>query len=254
MLGVPVEDRHKFHKWSARMLALGGLKFRMLRALPTVWQFAGYLRRLIRNKRTTLQDDLLSALILAEQDGQKLNEDELVAMIFLLLIAGHETTVNLIGNGTLALLDHPDQMRLLRSDPDLLKSAVEEMLRFTSPVETGTERYAKEDVTISGVTIPRGAFVLAAIASANRDESYFDNPDVFDIRREPNKHLAFGLGPHYCLGAPLARLEAQIAFASLLERTKEIRLGIDRDKLRWNRGLILRGLRSLPLRVTWRKA
>ena len=254
MLGVPVQDRHKFHKWSRRMLALGGLKFRMLRVLPTVWQFAGYLRRLIRSKRAALQDDLLSALIMAEQDGQKLTEDELVAMIFLLLIAGHETTVNLIGNGTLALLDHPDQMQQLRSDPQLMKSAVEEMLRFTSPVETGTERYTKQDVTISGVTIPRGSFVLASIASANRDEAHFDNPDAFDICREPNKHLAFGLGPHYCLGAPLARLEAQIAFESLLERTTELRLGIDREKLHWNRGLILRGLRSLPLRVTWQKS
>jgi cytochrome P450 len=252
MLGVPVEDRHKFHNWSRRMLALGGLKFRLLRALPTAWQFTRYLRRLIKSKRAAPQDDLLTALVLAEQDGQKLNEDELVAMIFLLLIAGHETTVNLIGNGMLALLDHSNQMQRLRREPELMKSAVEEMLRFTSPVETGTERYAKEDVTISGVTIPRGSLVLAAIASANRDGQHFNNPDEFDIGREPNKHLAFGLGPHYCLGAPLARLEAQIAFTALLERTSEIRLAVARDKLRWNRGLILRGLQSLPLHVTWR--
>jgi cytochrome P450 PksS len=235
------------------MLALGGLKFRMLRALPTAWQFARYLRRLIQFKRAAPQDDLLSALVSAEENGQKLNEDELVAMVFLLLIAGHETTVNLIGNGMLALLDHPDQLQRLREAPALMKSAVEEMLRFTSPVETGTERYSKEDIMISGVTIPRGSLVLAAIASANRDEQYFNNPDEFDIGREPNKHLAFGLGSHYCLGAPLARLEAQIAIAALLERISTIRLGVSRDQLRWNRGLILRGLHSLPLDVTWKK-
>jgi cytochrome P450 PksS len=252
MLGVPVEDRHKFHRWSASMLALGGRRFRMLRALPTAWQFARYLRRLTATKRAAPQDDLLSALIAAQENGQKLNEDELVAMVFMLLIAGHETTVNLIGNGTLALLEHPEQLQQLRQEPDLMKTAVEELLRFTSPVETGTERYTKEDVTIAGVAIPRGNLVLAAIASANRDEQHFINPDELDLAREPNKHLAFGLGPHYCLGAPLARLEAQIAFAMLLGRTSEIRLGVSREKLRWNRGLILRGLQSLPLKVKWR--
>jgi cytochrome P450 len=252
MLGVPVRDRHKFHKWSAKMLALGGRKYRMLRALTTAWKFSRYLRCLIRSKRGAPQDDLLTALVLAEENGQKLSENELVAMIFLLLIAGHETTVNLIGNGMLALIEHPDQMQHLRNDPALMKSAVEEMLRFTSPVETGTERYTKEHVTISGTTIPKGCMVLAAIASANRDDRQFSDPDKFDIAREPNKHLAFGLGPHYCLGAPLARLEAQIAIAALLEATSEMSLRIDRSKLQWNRGLILRGLHSLPLTVAWK--
>ena len=252
MLGVPVKDRHKFHRWSAKMLLLGGLPFRLIRALPVAWRFANYLRRLIKAKQNNPQDDLLSALITAEEHGQKLTDDELLSMVFLLLIAGHETTVNLIGNGLLALIEHPDQMQRLRDDPSLMKSAVEELLRFTSPVETGTERYAKEDVTISGVTIPRGSLVLAAIASANRDERYFPNPDQLDLAREPNKHLAFGLGPHYCLGAPLARLEAQIAFAALLRDTSYIQLRGTREQLQWNRGLILRGLKSLPLTVTWR--
>jgi cytochrome P450 len=252
MLGVPVKDRHKFHRWSAKMLLLGGLPFRLIRALPVAWRFANYLRRLIKAKQAHPQDDLLSALITAEEHGEKLTDDELLAMVFLLLIAGHETTVNLIGNGLLALIEHPDQMQRLRGDPSLMRSAVEELLRFTSPVETGTERYAKEDVTIGGVTIPRGSLVLAAIASANRDERYFPNPDQLDLAREPNKHLAFGLGPHYCLGAPLARLEAQIAFAALLRDTSNIQLRGTREQLQWNRGLILRGLRSLPLNVTWR--
>ena len=131
---------------------------------------------MIRIKRATPQDDLLSGLVLAEENGQSLSDDELLAMVFLLLIAGHETTVNLIGNGMLALVEHPDQMQRLRCEPGLMKSAVEELLRFTSPVETGTERYCREDVTIAGVTIPRGSLVLAAIASANRDEKHFANP------------------------------------------------------------------------------
>ncbi len=251
MLGVPVKDRHKFHHWSRRMLNTSAMRFRMLRILPTAWQFAGYIRRLIRIKRVAPQDDLLSGLVLAEENGQSLSDDELLAMVFLLLIAGHETTVNLIGNGMLTLLEHPDQLSRLRREPGLMKSAVEELLRFTSPVETGTERYSREDVTIAGVTIPRGSLVLAAIASANRDESHFTNPDELDLAREPNKHLAFGLGAHYCLGAPLARLEGQIAFSALLRRTLEIRLAIPREKLRWQRGLILRGLEALPLEAKW---
>ena len=234
------------------MLANSGQRFRLLRSLPVIWRFSNYLRRLISAKRADPQDDLLGALIAVEADGQKLSEDELVAMVFLLLVAGHETTVNLIASGAFALIEHPDQLQRLRAEPGLMKSAVEELLRFTSPVETGTERYAREDVTIAGVTIPRGGFVLAAIASANRDEEHFTNPDALDIAREPNKHLSFGLGAHYCLGAPLARLEAQIAFTTLLDRTSEMRLAVNREKLCWRRGLVLRGFESLPLKVAWR--
>ena len=181
MLGVPVADRHRFHRWSKAMLANSGQRFRLLRSLPVIWRFSNYLRRLISSKRADPQDDLLGALIAVEADGQRLSEDELVAMVFLLLVAGHETTVNLIASGAFALIEHPDQLQRLRAEPGLMKSAVEELLRFTSPVETGTERYAREDVTIAGVTIPRGGFVLAAIASANRDEEHFTNPDALDI-------------------------------------------------------------------------
>ena len=147
-------------------------------------------------------------------------------MVFLLLAAGHETTVNLIGNGTLALLEHPDQMEKLRSNPALIKSAVEELFAYTSPVEIATERYAREDVSLAGSTIPRGEMVYAVIASANRDERQFAEPDALEIAREPNKHLAFGLGPHFCLGAPLARLEGQIAIATLLRRIPDLRLAV----------------------------
>ncbi len=165
----------------------------------------------------------------------------------LLLFAGHETTVHLIGNGTLALLEHPDQMAKLRNDPALVQPALEELLRYASPVEMATLRYAREDVTIAGVTIPRGEAVLAVIASANRDERQFADPDTLDLTREPNKHLTFGLGNHFCLGAALARLEGQIALATLLRRAPELRLAVARETLRWQPGLVLRGLDALPV-------
>jgi cytochrome P450 PksS len=169
-------------------------------------------------------------------------------MIFLLLIAGHETTVNLIANSALALLRHPDQMEKLRCDPSLIEPAVEELLRFEGPVETATERYALEDVLISGSTIPRGALVYVVLASANRDERQFENPDRLDITRQNNRHLAFGQGIHYCLGAPLARLETQIAINALLRRSPHLQLEVPVTEVRWKKGLVLRGLESLPVR------
>src|SRR5262249_41945993 len=177
-------------------------------------------------RRARPRDDLVSALAQAEEEGQQLSEDELVAMVVLLLVAGHETTVNLIGSGTLALLQHPKQLRKLRADPGLMPSAVEELLRFAGPVETATERYARQEVAVAGVTIPRGGLVLAAIASANRDERQFADPDRLDVTRTPNRHLSFGLGAHSCLGAALARMEGQIAMATLLRRAPELRLAV----------------------------
>jgi len=162
-------------------------------------------------------------------------------------VAGHETTVNLIGNGALALLEHPDQMEKLRNEPTLIKSAVEELLRYTSPVETATERFAREDVTIAGVTIRRGEMVAPVLASANRDERQFPNADVLNLSREPNKHLSFGLGTHFCLGAALARLEGHIAFSALLRRAPDLRLAVTTRALRWRPGFITRGLESLPV-------
>jgi cytochrome P450 len=173
-----------------------------------------------------------------------------LSMVFLLLIAGHETTVNLIGNGTLALLEHPEQMAKLRNDPALIKSAVEELLRHSGPLETATERFTREAVTVANLTIPRGALVYAVLASANRDERQFPNPDALDIAREPNRHLAFGLGIHYCLGAPLARLEARIAFDTLLRRAPALRLAVSAGALRWRRGLVLRGLEAMPVELS----
>jgi cytochrome P450 len=169
-------------------------------------------------------------------------------MGFLLLVAGHETTVNLIASGTLALLEHPDQMEKLKGDPSLIKSGVEELLRYTSPVELATERYAREDVEIAGKTIPRGELVLEVLGSANRDERHFEAPDALKITRDPNRHLAFGRGGvHHCLGAPLARMEGQIAISALLRRFPNARAAAASEALRWRRGLFLRGLRRLPL-------
>ena len=249
MLGVPPNERHAFHRWSSAIVSLNFSKWSMLRAIPNVWSFLAYIRRLVRLRRADPRNDLLSALIGAEEAGQQLNEDELLAMVFLLLIAGHETTVNLIGNGALALLRHPEQMKMLRNNPALIKSAVEELLRYDSPLETATERYAREDMVIAGQTIPRGALVFAVLASANRDDRQFDRPDVLDIARQDNRHLSFGQGVHYCLGAPLARLEGQIAISALFERLPGLKLGVAPEKLRWRRGMILRGLEALP--VTW---
>ena len=247
MLGVPAEDRHRFQRWSNAMVSASPSGWGMLRAIPGALGFMRYIRRLIHSRRKLAGDDLVSALVRAEEAGQTLDEDELLAMIFLLLVAGFETTVNLIGNGTLALLEHPAEMRRLREDPSLLPRAVEELLRYDGPLETATERYAIEDVTIGGATVPRGALVYAVLASANRDERQFPDPDALDLTREPNRHLAFGLGVHYCLGAPLARLEGQIAFGALLRRIPDLRLAVPRAELRWRPGLVLRGLASLPV-------
>jgi cytochrome P450 len=245
ILGVPTSDRNKFHKWSQVLVSLSSPNV-TLRVIPSVWMFIRYLRRFIRSRRRDLRDDLTSALIQAEEAGDKLSEDELLAMVFLLLIAGHETTVNLIGTGMLALLEHPDQMDKLRQNPSMIKTAVEELLRYASPVFMSTERHAREDLNIQGVTIPRGGMTLGVIGSANRDETVFENADVLDIARDPNKHLSFGQGIHFCVGAPLARLEAQIAINTLLRRMPDLHLSVTPDALRWRPSMFLRGLETLP--------
>jgi cytochrome P450 len=250
MLGVPVADRHKFHRWSSAMLAAGATRFGLLRAMPSALLFMRYIRQLIKSRRADLRDDLISALITAKEASERLNDDELLSMVLLLIVAGHETTVNLIANSMLALFQHPDQLEKLRSDPALIKPAVEELLRFTAPVETATERFATEEVELSGVKIAPGDLVFAAIASANRDENQFADSDALDITREPNRHLAFGQGIHFCLGASLARLEGQTAIKTLLARTSDLRVAVDPTALRWRSGLILRGLKSLPVSFT----
>ena len=250
LLGVPPEDRRKFHRWSSKIVsvspgAAAGLQG--LRLIPSVWPLMRYLRKQFKQRRSDPKDDLITALVQAEEAGDKLSEDELLAMGFLLLVAGHETTVNLIASGTLALLEHPEQMEMLMHNPSLIKPTVEELLRYTSPVQIATERFTREDVEIAGTMIPRGELVLAVIGSANRDERQFENPDTLDITREPNRHLAFGKGIHHCLGAPLARMEGQIAINTLVHRFPNLRLAVAPESLRWRRGLFVRGLEKLPL-------
>jgi cytochrome P450 len=254
MLGVPAADRHRFHRWSNAMVIADASKISLVRTMPAGLAFLRYVRKLIKKRRAEPSDDLAGALARADEAGDRLSEDELLAMIVLLLIAGHETTVNLIGNGTLALLAHPEQMQKLRDDPGSIQSAVEELLRYDGPLAMATERFSREDVTVAGVKIPRDDVVFAVLASANRDERQFENPDALDITRQNNKHLAFGFGVHYCLGAPLARLEGQIAINTLLRRATNLRLAVPREKLRWRRGLVPRGLEALPVEFATRRA
>ncbi|MEM7536449.1 MAG: cytochrome P450 [Chloroflexota bacterium] len=192
-----------------------------------------FVRELVAHKRLNPGDDILTALIEAEDEGSRLSEDELVAMVFLLIVAGHETTYGLITNAVYTLLRHPDQLALLRENPDLMDSAIEEVLRFNGPLYGTKPEYPTEDVTIHGVTIPKGSTVMPLLGAANRDSSVFENPEIFDITREKNRHLGFGQGIHYCLGAPLARMETKIALTRLLERNPNLRLAVDPRELQF---------------------
>ncbi|MFJ9641571.1 cytochrome P450 [Streptomyces sp. NPDC101206] len=249
LLGVPVDDRHDFQHWTDRMLTRGAEPVDPA-LVNEAWQhMRGYVTGLIRDARAHPGDDLLSGLIAARDEEQQLTEDELIAMVFLLLAAGYITTVNLIGGGIATLLAHPDQLELLRSDPELLPSAVEEFLRYDGPVSPGIARFAREDVEIAGVAIPRGATVLIASAIADRDPGRFADPDRLDITRQDNAHLAFGHGVHYCLGAPLARLEGRIAIGTALRRLPGLALAVPPQEIHWRPGG-LRGPMSLPVTFT----
>jgi cytochrome P450 len=248
LLGVPAEDRNNFREWSDAAVSGNASQEYMEEILiPHMQAFTDYLRALFEEKHANPRDDLVSALVQAEEAGDKLSEDELLGMVFLLLVAGHETTVNLIGNGVLALLQHPDQLRKLKDDPSLIKPAVEELLRYDGPVETSTERFAREDVDMGRTVIPRGEMVLVVLAAADHDPERFSDPDDLDITRTDNRHLAFGKGIHHCLGAPLARMEGQIAISTLLRRMPNLRLKGSPESLSWRPGMILRGLRGLPV-------
>jgi len=242
LLGIPSEDLDRFHGWSKAALRPP------TRAMPSIWAWMRYLRLLFRDLRVTPREGLMTALVQVEESGDRLSEEELLAMAVLLIIAGHETTVNLIASGTLALLEHPAEMNRLRGNPELIGSAVEELLRFVNPLETATMRFALEDATVGGTTIPRGALVLAVLASANRDEKQFDHPDELDLTRQNNRHVAFGQGAHFCLGAPLARLEGQIAINTVLRRLPKLQLAVPVKSLKWRATPVLRGLEALPVK------
>jgi cytochrome P450 len=218
--------------------------------LASAGSLSGYLTALLERRRAEPGDDLLSALIrTSDEDGDRLSPEELLGMAWLLLIAGYETTVGLIANGTLALLRHPGQLAALRADPSLLEGAVEEMLRYDGPVEVTTYRFTTSPMEIGGTVVPGGGqLVLPVLADADRDPARFPGGESFDIRREPRGHLAFGHGIHHCLGAPLARMEARIAFGRLLERAPKLELDARAAELEWRDGLLLRGVKSLPVR------
>lgn len=248
MLGIPERDRGDFRDWSQAAVSFNPSDPANPEMTAKLADFIDYLRRLVAEKRANPSDDLLSGLVLAESEGDKLSEDELLSMMFLLIVAGHETTVNLIANGTLALFEHPDQFARLRENPALLKSAIEEMLRYYGPVESSLSRWVRADTELGGERLNRGEQIMALLASANHDETRFPDPERFDITREPNRHLAFGTGIHSCLGATLARLEGQVAFDALLSRFPNLGLGIARDRLEWRDATFLRGLTRLPVR------
>jgi len=247
LLGIPVENRQKFRAWSNAFFDRN-VSFQGDTEEPAeIGEFVRYLKALISEKREWPDDRLVSQLVRVEEAGDKLSENELVAMIWLLLVAGYETTVNLIGNGTLELLQHPDQWHKLRADPSLTQRAVEELLRYTSPVMVGTGRWASEDVEMHGTRIAQGEMVWISLLGANTDPQHFPAAEDLDITREENEHLAFGKGIHYCLGAPLARLEGQIAFDTLLRRLPDLHLAVKLEELRWRPGLLLHGLQALPV-------
>ena len=248
MLGVPPEDRPQFAVWSAQRARLLeptiGRREREAAAAASR-AFDAYFRSIMEVRRTEPRDDILSALVQAEEEGERLTERETLNMLRLLLIAGNETTTNLIGNGVLALLRSPDQLRRLRDDPGLIPSAVEEMLRFDSPVQTDFRRVLA-DCEVNGFPVRKRDNIVLLLGAANRDPDVFDEPDRLDVGREQRTHLAFGRGIHHCLGAPLARLEGRIALEMLLERFSEI--GLRADRPRFRKTIVLRGLESLPLR------
>ena len=231
MMGVNAEDMPKFTK-SMRILSEGMTGWGFIRTILWDLRFlVKFVREIIEKKRLNPGDDILTSLIQAESDGDKLSEDELVSMVFLLILAGYETTVHLINNVVITLLKHPEQLQRLRDNPELIDSTIEEVLRFDGPIQGTKPCYALEEVTLHGVKIPKGAMMIPLLGAANHDPDVFENPEVFDIARTPNHHFGFGQGIHYCLGAQLARMETKIAINNLLTRNPNLKFAIDPEEL-----------------------
>lgn len=249
MLGIPIQDRDKFRIWSHAFIAPASvIEKEGMDQNALLMDFINYLRNLFAERRSAPKHDLISALIAAEEAGDKLTESELYGMVILLIVAGHETTTNLIGNGTLAFLQHPEQLAMLQSDPSLIESAVEEIIRYCGPVDRATVRFVAHDTELAGQTLHRGDMVAVAVNSANRDSAKFDDADTFNIRRTDNKHLGFGYGVHYCLGAQLARMEGDVALTTLFDRLPNLRLAIPLEDLVWDTVPITRGMKQMPVK------
>src|SRR6476660_528779 len=245
LLGVPPADRDRFREWSNAMVSPALSAGELERFGVLMSDFVAYLHVLFEERRSEPGEDLVSALVAVEDGGDTLSEEELSSMVALLIVAGHETTVSLIGNATLALLSHQDQRTLLEHDPERMSHAIEELLRYDGPIERTLNRWAATDVELGGKTIRRGEGVIVILGSANRDPSRFPDPDTLDFTREDVKHLAFGRGSHYCLGAPLARLEAEVALTTLLRRLPGLRLAMPVEELSWRPVPLMRSLASL---------
>ncbi|BBZ01700.1 polyketide biosynthesis cytochrome P450 PksS [Mycolicibacterium chitae] len=250
MLGVADKDRDRFHVMVEKLGTDTGKPSARLRSAATMMKLSKMFAEMIEDRRINPGEGLISELARANEGGDRLTHKETVAMVFLLLLAGHDTTANLIGNSVLELVQNPDQLELLRTQPELLETtALEELLRYTSPVADGAARVAMEDLEIADVPIPKGSQLLGVITSANRDEAHFENPQALDLTRKPNKHLSFASGIHYCLGHQLARQEGRIALAALLERFNNWELAVPAETLRYKPTVTLRGLTKLPIRM-----
>jgi cytochrome P450 len=249
LLGVPPVDRAALGHDLTAMVGPTATPDEYAVAKQASDRVVGTLTSLVATKTVDPGDDLVSALISARDGDERLNQQELLSTIFQLIVAGHDTTASLIENSVVALFRNPDQLSLLRADPTRIAAAVEEFLRYDAPVPHATFRYALEPIEIGGATIPAGAQVIINLASANRDTAHYSEPDTLDIDRADSRHLAFGHGIHFCLGAPLARMEAQLALASLLQRFPKLRPAVPLDQLHWDHGdgLVLRGLSELPI-------
>ncbi|WP_328557938.1 MULTISPECIES: cytochrome P450 family protein [unclassified Streptomyces] len=247
LLGVAPANRRDFRSWTDALVAPDPTRPSL--AKQAIGNLLSFLTQLIADKRTAPADDLLSALIAVRDEEDRLSEDELMSLAFLILFAGYENTVHLIGNAVLTLLRHPEQQAELRANPTRLGAVVGELARYDGPVPLAMRRFPTEDVTISGVTIPAGETVLLSLAAAHRDPHRFTDPDRFDIDRDTTGHLALGHGIHYCLGAPLARMETEIALSALFDRFPDMALDVPQGELRWRPSMRSRGLLSLPVRT-----
>lgn len=247
MLGVPKADQAQIRVWSEAIAHGLGLGRKEPGVAEQIRAFGEYIVQLVADKRQHPDDDLISQLVSIEEEGDKLDESELISMISLLIFAGHETTSNLIATGTLMLLDHPEQLEKLKTDLNLIPGAVEELLRFNGPSTMAGPRFATEDIEIAGQQIKRGDMVIPVLKSANRDELQFSDPEKLDLTRSIKRHMAFGQGIHMCLGAPLARVEGDVAFSTLLRRMPNLHLSIPREDVNWQFMLSSQGLKSLPV-------